>query len=245
MAGAGSRFAKAGYKDPKPLIPVHGRPMIDVVIQNLTPTRYESRFIFLVQKEQIKKYAVDEKLRTWSPGCEVIAVDGLTDGAACTVLLAKQFITNAPLVIANCDQYVDCSIDDFLDSWLGENYEGMIMTMSANDPKWSFVGFDGNGKVNRVVEKEVISTEATVGIYAFTHGTDFVRAAEAMISANERVKNEFYVAPTYNRLIKDRARLGIWNIGSERKGMFGLGIPDDLEYFLSLPWTKKLGLCTQ
>lgn len=242
MAGAGSRFAKAGYQNPKPLIPVHGRPMIDLVIRNLTPKRYQSRFVFIVQKEQITKYGVDEKLRAWCPGCEVVSVDGLTEGAACTVLLAKQHITEDPLVIANCDQYVDCAIDDFLDSWFGGEYDGMIMTMTADDPKWSFVGFDAAGRVDRVVEKEVISNEATVGIYGFTRGLDFVRAAEDMIAANERVKNEFYVAPAYNRLIKEGANLGIWNIGSERNGMYGLGIPADLEYFLSLPWTKKLGL---
>lgn len=242
MAGAGSRFAKAGYTLPKPLIPIHGKPMIDVVIQNLTPSRYKCRFIFLVQKAQIEKYAVDEKLRTSCPGCEVVTVNGLTEGAACTVLLAKRYITNDPMVIANCDQFVDCSIDDFLDAWFDHDYDGMIMTMTANDPKWSFVGFDADGQVNRVVEKEVISNEATVGIYGFTRGSDFVSAAEDMIAANERVKNEFYVALAYNRLIKAGARIGIWNIGSERHGMYGLGIPADLDYFLSLPWTKKLGI---
>lgn len=241
MAGAGSRFAKAGYRYPKPLIPVHGRPMIDVVINNLKPLRRESLFVFLVQQQHIEQFGIDEKLHSWCPGCEVVVVEGLTQGAACTVLKAQKFISDEPLVIANCDQYVDCEMDKFLDDWLDRDQDGMIMTMTANDPKWSFVGFDENGSVNLVVEKEVISNEATVGIYGFTRGTDFVQAAEEMIAANERVNNEFYVAPTYNRLIQKGAHIGIWNIGSERNGMYGLGIPSDLEYFESLPWTKKVG----
>ena len=241
MAGAGSRFAKAGYELPKPLINVLGKPMIKLVIENLTPKNYETRFIFLCQQEHLEKFDLKEKLELWAPGCEVVPVNGLTEGAACTVLLAKEFInSNSPLVIANCDQYIDCNIDDFLDAWFDGGFDGEVMTMTANDPKWSFVGFDKSGAVERIVEKEVISDEATVGIYAFSKGKDFVRSAENMIQRNERVKNEFYVAPAYNELIKKGAKLGIFNIGSEANGMYGLGIPADLEYFVKLDWVKEI-----
>lgn len=239
MAGLGSRFAKAGYKLPKPLIDVFGKPMIQLVIENLTPKTYETRFIFLCQKEHLEQYNLAKKLMQWSPGSEVVEVNGLTQGAACTVLLAKNLINNqTPLMIANCDQFVDCLIDDFLDAWFKQGFDGMIMTMTANDPKWSFVGFDSKGNPERVVEKEVISTEATVGIYGFKQGASFVKEAEEMIANEERVKNEFYVAPTYNKLIQQGARLGVFNIGSERNGMYGLGIPEDLDYFLTLEWAR-------
>lgn len=241
MAGAGSRFAKAGYKLPKPLIEILGKPMIKLVIENLTPKKYESRFIFLCQKDHLARFDLKNKLQSWSPNSEVVVVDGLTEGAACTVLLARQYINNdVPLLIANCDQYVDCSMDDFLDAWFENCHDGMIMTMTADDPKWSFVGFDESGKPSRVVEKEVISSEATVGIYGYTRGKDFVRTAEGMIARNERVKNEFYVAPTYNQMISEGSSLGIFNIGSERDGMYGLGIPQDLEYFVTLNWVPPL-----
>lgn len=239
MAGAGSRFAKAGYADPKPLIPVFGQPMISRVIENLRPSAFDSRFIFLAQRTHIAAFDLEKKLKAWAPESEVIPVDGLTEGQACTVLLAKAFIdTDEPLLVANCDQYVDCDMDAFCRAWLDGNCDGIIMTMKANDPKWSFVGFDSNGKVERVVEKQVISDEATVGIYGFTNGRRFVEAAEEMIARNERVNNEFYVAPVYNDLIRQGASLTIWNIGSERNGMYGLGIPADLEYFLTLDWAK-------
>lgn len=234
MAGRGSRFATAGYTDPKPLIPVHGIPMIRVVIENLKPSTLH-RFIFVCQNEHIAAYNLREKLNAWAPGCEIIGLDGITEGAACTVLAARHLIDNADeLMIANSDQYVNCEIDAYLAAMTGDE-DGLIMTMSSGDPKWSFVGFDDDGKVIRVVEKEVISDEATVGIYNFRHGHEFVSNADQMIASNDRVKNEFYVAPVYNYMIRQGKRIGVYNIGSEADGMYGLGIPADLDLFLEHP----------
>ena len=240
MAGAGSRFAKAGYKDPKPLIPVHGIPMIKVVIDNLRPN-CEHRFIFICQADHVRQYALASNLKKWSPNSIMIEIDGVTEGAACTVLKAKEYINNADaLMIANSDQYVDCNIDDYLSQMAISGLDGLIMTMTADDAKWSFVDFNEKGLISRVVEKEVISNEATVGIYNFQKGSDFVNAAESMITANERVNGEFYVAPTYNQLIAQGKRIGHKNVGSENNGMYGLGIPSDLDNFLALPLSQKL-----
>lgn len=234
MAGRGSRFASAGYKDPKPLITLHGMPMIRVVIENLRPDR-PHRFIFVCQNEHVAAYGLRDKLTAWAPGCEIIGLDGITEGAACSVLAARHLIDNDDaLMIANSDQYVKCEINTYLDA-ITDNEDGLIMTMSSDDPKWSFVGFDDDGKVTRVVEKEVISDEATVGIYNFRRGHDFVSNADEMIANNDRVKNEFYVAPVYNYMIRKGEHIGVYNIGSEADGMYGLGIPADLEIFLNHP----------
>jgi dTDP-glucose pyrophosphorylase len=120
------------------------------------------------------------------------------------------------------------------------NLDGLIMTMHANDPKWSFVGLDESDLVHTVVEKEVISNEATVGIYNFKRGSDFVSSADQMINLNLRVNNEFYVAPVYNQLIKIGRNIGIYNIGKVGAGMHGLGTPDDLDSFLKHPISKKM-----
>ena len=239
MAGAGSRFSKAGFKDPKPLIPVHDMPMIQLIIENLRPVE-PHLFIFICQREHIHLYGLQKKLNDWAPGCKIVEIDGLTAGAACTVLAASEFINNdCALMIANSDQYVDLDINTYLNNFLVKDIDGLIMTMRADDPKWSFVGLDGD-LVTRVVEKEVISNEATVGIYNFRHGRSFVKAAEAMINLDQRVNGEFYVAPTYNSLIEDGQKIGIYNIGREGDGMYGLGIPADLENFLSLEISQKL-----
>ncbi len=238
MAGRGSRFANAGYTDPKPLIPIQGTPMIKVVIDNLRPSR-DHRFVFICQREHVEAYGLSEKLAAWAPGCAIVQLDAVTEGAACTVLLAKEHIGDGPLMIANSDQYIDVAIDDYLAVGDREGIDGLIMTMTADDPKWSFVGLNDEGLVTRVVEKQVISDEATVGIYNFARGTDFVRGAERMIAADKRVNGEFYVAPVYEELIEDGARVAIMNVGREGDGMYGLGIPADLDLFLSLPVLQR------
>jgi dTDP-glucose pyrophosphorylase len=237
MAGAGSRFANAGYTDPKPLIPVHGKPMIQVVVENLRPA-CPHRFIFICQRAHVLRYDLQNRLRQFAPGCEIVQLDELTDGAARTVLSARYLINDeSPLMIANSDQYVSVDINEYLTDMSARDLDGLIMTMTASDPKWSFAEVDDQQLVTRVVEKEVISDLATVGIYNFKCGADFVRGAEEMISRGLTVNNEYYVAPVYNILIEDGFRSGVWGIGSENAGMYGLGIPVDLQGFLSLPWS--------
>lgn len=239
MAGRGSRFADAGYSDPKPLIPVHGVPMIRLVIGNVRPST-PHRFVFICQRAHVGAYGLREKLAAWAPGCAVIELDGITEGAACTVLAARELIDNDdPLMIANSDQWVDIAIDPYVDDMARRGLDGLIMTMQANDPKWSYAGIGANGHVDRVVEKEVISSHATVGIYNFRHGRDFVRGADTIVARNLRVNNEFYVAPVYNMMIEQGARIGLHDIGAEGSGMYGLGIPSDLDAFLALPLSHR------
>ena len=234
MAGAGSRFSSAGYTDPKPLILINGSPMIKLVIENLAPIA-RHRFIFICQRDHVRKYGLREKLTKWSPGCVIIEIDGVTEGAACTVLTAKEFINDDyPLMIANSDQFVDMDVNKYLGVFDGSLFDGLIMTMKANDPKWSYVGLNNDGYVDRVVEKEVISSEATVGVYNFRKGESFVSAAEKMIANNERVNGEFYVAPVYNRLIETGHKIGVFNVGKVGEDMFGLGTPEDLGLFLEI-----------
>lgn len=239
MAGHGSRFRKAGYELPKPLIPVAGKPMIALVIGNLRPA-CDHRFIFICLRDHATSYQVDTQLKAWCPNCEIVFVDQVTEGAACTVLLAKDLINNDdPLMIANSDQWVDIDINDYLQFMNDQGADGLIMTMTADDPKWSFVGFDAEGKISQVVEKQVVSNEATVGIYNYRQGRFFVEAAESMIAQEIRVNGEFYVAPAYNEMIPQGKKLACYNIGSEAQGMYGLGIPADLELFQSLPVCAK------
>jgi NDP-sugar pyrophosphorylase family protein len=243
MAGRGSRFTKVCYSLPKPLIPVHNIPMIRLVLENLRPAM-PHRFIFLCLEEHVRRYGIDEKLRFWAGGSEIILVDRVTEGAACTVLLAKDLVNDGnPLMIANSDQWVDVDINPYLAEIDRDDLDGLIMTMWADDPKWSFVRLNPDGLVTEVVEKVVVSNEATVGIYNFRKGSDFVWAAEKMISKNLRVNGEFYVAPTYNELIGAGARIKPYSIGKENAGMYGLGIPTDLESFVSMPVSLRAAQC--
>jgi NDP-sugar pyrophosphorylase family protein len=233
MAGRGQRFRDAGYAVPKPLIPIHGVPMIRLVIENVRPSR-PHRFIFLVLQEHLNDYGVAEKLRDWAPGSEIVPIAGVTDGAACTVLCAEHLIANDdPLMTANSDQWVDCSVDGYLAAMDAGRWDAFIMTMKADDPKWSFVGFRPDRSIDRVVEKQVISDEATVGVYNFRTGRKFTEAARRMIAKDLRVNGEFYVAPVFNEIIADGARVGSFDVGAVGAGMYGLGTPPDLTSFLA------------
>ena len=228
MAGAGSRFEKAGYTFPKPLIEVNGKPMIQTVVDNLN---IDARHIFIVQKSHCEKYNLRNMLDTISPGCEVVEVDGITEGAACTTLLAKEFINNdQPLLMANSDQYVDWDSNEFMYSMIGDTVDAGILTFKSTHPKWSFVKLDDDGFVNEVAEKNPISDIATVGIYYWNKGSDYVKYAEDMINKDIRHNNEFYVCPVFNQAIEDSKKVKIFNIDSD--SMWGLGTPEDLDRFL-------------
>jgi dTDP-glucose pyrophosphorylase len=233
MAGRGSRFARAGFTDPKPLIRIGGRPMIQWVIESIRPAR-RHRFIFLCLGEHLERYpGLKVQFEAFCPGCVIIPIEQVTEGAACTVLLARGLIDGPdPLMIANSDQYVELPIDRYLLELDQQGADGLIMTFPSTDPKWSYCELRPDGSVARVVEKKVISRHATVGIYNYARGSDFVAAADAMIRGDLRVNGEFYVAPAYNLMIERGARIVTASTGPEGVGMHGLGTPEDLAVFL-------------
>lgn len=226
MAGLGSRFAQAGYTFPKPLIEVHGKPMIQVVVENLN---IEANYIFLVQKEHYEKYNLKHLLNLIAPNCKIVQVDGLTEGAACTTLLAKEYIDNdLPLVMANSDQYVEWDSNNVMYSFVADGIDGGILTFKATHPKWSYAKLDADGFVDEVAEKKPISDNATVGVYYWRKGSDYVKYAEQMIEKNIRTNNEFYVCPVFNEAIQDGKKIRVKHI----EKVWGLGTPEDLNYFL-------------
>ena len=226
MAGAGSRFEQAGYTFPKPLIDVKNQPMIQVVVDNLN---IEANYIYIVQKKHREKYNLDALLNLITPGCNIVEVDGLTEGAACTALLAKEFINNDnPLFFANSDQFVEWDSNEFMYKMQETNADGGIVTFKAIHPKWSFAKVNENGLVTEVAEKNPISDNATVGYYFWKYGSDFVKYAEQMIEKNIRVNNEFYVCPVFNQAIDDGKEIRTFNT----EKMWGLGTPEDLKYYL-------------
>jgi HAD superfamily hydrolase (TIGR01509 family) len=226
MAGAGSRFEQAGYTFPKPLIDVKGKPMIQVVVENLN---IDANYIYVVQKSHREKYNLDTLLNLITPGCKIVEVDGVTEGAACTALLAKKYINNdAPLFFANSDQFAEWDSNEFMYKMQETEADGGIVTFKAIHPKWSFAKIDNLGHITEVAEKNPISDNATVGFYYWKHGSDFVKYAEQMIAKNTRVNNEFYVCPVFNEAINDKKIVRAFEI----KKLWGLGVPEDLRYFI-------------
>jgi HAD superfamily hydrolase (TIGR01509 family) len=227
MAGEGSRFKDAGYTFPKPLVEVWQKPMIQLVIENLG---LKGNFIFLVRREHLEKYNLKSFLNVIAPGCKIVIVDHLTQGAACTVLLAKNYINNnKPLIISNSDQFIEWNTSEIMYHFSSKKIDGGILTFKNTHPKWSYARVNNYNKVIEVAEKKVISNNATVGVYFWKKGRHFVRYANQMIKKNIRVNNEFYVCPVYNEAIADKKNIIIKNVQS----MWGIGTPEDLEFFIN------------
>jgi HAD superfamily hydrolase (TIGR01509 family) len=230
MAGEGSRFSKAGYSFPKPLIDVNGKPMIQVVIDNLKLDPEKSKFVFICRQEQMEKYNLTYLLKAYAPNCEIVVTDGLTEGAACSILLAKKYIDNDDhLVLANSDQFMEWDANVFMYSMIADDIDGGIATFTSSHPKWSYAKLGEDGFVCEVAEKKPISTNATTGIYYWKHGRDFVKYAEQMIEKDIRVRGEFYTAPVFNEAIGGGKKIKIFPI----QKMWGIGVPEDLNYFLT------------
>ena len=199
--------------------------MIQVVVESLA---IEGRFIFIIQKEHNEKYNMKSFLKAIRPNCEVIEISGVTEGAACTTLLAKEFINNDnPLVIANSDQYIKWNASNTMYNMSESKVDGGILTFKATHPKWSYAKSGDDGFVTEVAEKQVISEDATVGVYYWSKGSDYVKYAEDMIQKDIRVNNEFYVCPVFNQAIEDKKKIKVYDV----EEMWGLGTPEDLDFY--------------
>ncbi len=236
MAGRGSRFADAGWADPKPLIPMpDGRRMIELVVDDLRPRRAH-RFSFVVRAEHRGAYGLDALLRSAAPDCRILEVGATTQGAAETVAIALAGLDgDAPLMVANSDQHLALDIDAYLAATDVPGVDGVIMTMRADHPKWSYASVDARGWVDRVVEKQVISRDATVGVYNFARLGAFLDGYAAMVAADRRTNGEFYVAPVYNELVAAGQRFSLVDVAALGGSMHGLGTPEDL-----LAWRRLL-----
>jgi NDP-sugar pyrophosphorylase family protein len=225
-AGKGLRFKEANYLLPKPLIDVGGKPMIERVVNSLG---IDGNYIFCCLTEHEEKFGISKVLQKIVPSCTIVWVDRVTEGALSTCLLAEKYINKSnPLIIANSDQIVNFDPVKFIGNTL--YYDGTILTFFANHPKWSYVTTDNKGRINSVVEKEVVSTMANVGVYSWKHGDDFVHSAKEMIKRDIRTNGEFYLAPSYNLLIEEGKHIQAQQV----MNMLPCGAPSDLEQSIKI-----------
>jgi NDP-sugar pyrophosphorylase family protein len=228
MAGRGQRFADAGYDRPKPLIEVFGRPMYSWAVESL-PLELATRVIFVALREHLVGGALEADIGSRYADHDpiVIPVDGVTEGQVCTVLLARDLIDDGtPLLVYNVDTYCRTALASTLRS-LPPTVDGLLGVFEAEGDHWSFARVDECGRVVETAEKRRISPWATTGLYHFTRGADFVRYADEMVHADDRTRGEFYVAPLYNRMIRDGADIRI-DVADEVRP---IGTPDELARF--------------
>lgn len=226
IAGLGSRFPNS--KIPKPLIEVHGKPMISAAIESMG---LDGNYIFIIREEHDQKYNLEKHLKDII-NCTVIKVDYLTQGPACTALLAEEFINNdEPLIIANCDQIMHWDKETFNLFCKYYPHDGFVVTYFADTPMNSYVKINSDGFATSMKEKEVISNISTNGIHFWKKGSFFTESANDMVFANDTAPNgEFYIAPTYNYMIKRGLKVGVYHVPNEQH--WAVGTENDLlKYF--------------
>ena len=229
MAGRGSRFTEQGYTDSKPFIDVNGKPMIQRVIENLG-IEFDKNYMFVLVclQEDFDKYDFHQfKDIIGHDSYDVVILDDITEGAAQTILQAKDLINDdTPLLTLNTDQMIDYDVEKM---WtMAEHYDGYMPCFWGDSEDWSYARCLPNGYVQEVAEKKVISNNATAGYYYWKKGSDFVKYAEQMIEQNSRTNGEFYVAPVYNWAIRDGKKIGIGMVDK----VYELGTPEYLEKYL-------------
>jgi 3,4-dihydroxy-2-butanone 4-phosphate synthase len=238
MAGAGTRFKEVGYRLPKPLIDVSGKPMVQRVIENLN---IDGKYIFVVRQEHCDKYSINTLLKKLVPNCEIVVTNSLTEGQACSALLASKYIDDSePLLIVNVDNYFVWDTENFLHVVQNPGIKGAIFTFkdSSGNANWSYARVDKDENVLEIAEKRVISDNALAGAFYWRRGSDFVEYTNQMINENKRVNNEFYIAPVFNEIIKDGKTIKNYTIDD----MKSMGSPLELNSLLDWIANKKLSL---
>lgn len=231
IAGKAQRFLDAGYMMPKPLILANHKHVIDWSLDSVDYS--ECNLIFIVRLDHIYNFSIDKILRQkFGNDIKIVTVDHVTRGALETCTLAKREINDdLPLFIYTPDVYFE---PQFRPDSVSRGSDGYLLTFLANSADHSYSDTDENGYVSRVVEKEVISQHANVGMYYFRSGKLFLKYAKEMIDNNIMVKNEFYIAPMYNLMIRD----GMSVTASDTEKMHILGTPETFEFFCDRVITK-------
>ena len=212
MAGLGSRFPSHTYPMPKPLIEVNGEPMISKAIKSLN---LDGNYFFVIAKNQFTSL-VEETITAIKPSSKFIEIDYITEGPANSALLFRdQINTGEELVIANCDQIMEWNSENFLHNV--RLYDGAVVTYHTDTDKNSYARLDKNGLVVEIREKEVISNVSLNGIHYWKKGSHFVNSADKMMELQDRAPNgEFYIGPTYNHMIRQGLKVGIYHIPNEQ-----------------------------
>ena len=237
-SGLGSRFSSQGYKLPKPLLPIGDKTMLERVLDNLSHPNL-SKVVVIMNESQSS--GLVEIFSKRIPKVTLVNIDYLTQGPASTSILAKPYLDpDLPLVIANSDQYLATNFSLEYNYLTNMKNDGVVWAMQDKDPKWSYVKVDSSMYATELKEKEVISPYATCGVYGFAKASSYFTSYQEMLQVNDRVNNEFYVAPSYNYLIKEGKKILVRNLGVTKDIMFGLGIPSDYEHFLKTKTCKDL-----
>mgnify|MGYP001167483068 FL=1 len=224
IAGKAQRFIDAGYTMPKALILAKNKHVIDWAMDSVDTK--DCNLIFMVRVDHVYNFSIDKILKQkFGEDITIIKLNKVTRGALETCTLAREHIDNdLPLIVYTPDVHFG---PVFNPDTISKDSDGFLLTFTANSPDHSYSEYGEDGIVTNVVEKEVISKEANVGLYHFKSGKTFLKYADEMISNEIMYKNEFYIAPMYNLMIRD----GLKITAANTEKMHVLGTPHQFEFF--------------
>lgn len=230
VGGLGQRFSAKGWTEPKPLISINGKPMLLASVESLGLA--VENYLFAIRKfEGFEDLCVIIKKNI--PKAKFYLFDKVTEGPAITVANTLSYFDvdlNEKLYTANCDQIMRWNGITF--QFATERCDGMVVTFEGGTNAHSYVELNKFGKAIRFTEKIKISNTALTGIHYWNKAVDFIDSVEEMVRANDRAPNgEFYIAPSYNYMIKEGKNIGIYHI--PRSMFCPVGTPEELESYLS------------
>jgi dTDP-glucose pyrophosphorylase len=220
LAGSNQFFNESEYPYPKPLIEINNKTMIEHVINNFDSIKKQKQFIFIVNSEDCRKFHLDNVLNLLTNNtCKIIKIDNETKGAACSAMMAIEYINNdVPLIIANADQLFDDNLDDVLSDF--KDYDGGVVSFESIHPRWSYVRVDDSKNIVETAEKRPLSKHAIAGLFYFTKGKDFIDSAMSMIKKDANINGLYFISPTLNEMVLQNKKLTIKIIDNNKYHTF-------------------------
>ena len=234
MAGEGNRFKKEGWTVPKPLIQLNGQPLFKHAISSVSADDIHLKYSFIVRKEHIEEYQIDQTIKTYVPDANIFSVEKTTRGAVETCMIAESVIADSDAVIV-----MDCDLEFRSKSFMTILYDillqseseangGALVSFESNDSRYSYAALDENGYVTRTAEKEVISNHALCGAYLFSSGKRFKQIAHQLLDEPDFRKPEYYVSLLYNYLLADGEVVRLATMEDYRS----YGTPEELKRYI-------------
>jgi NDP-sugar pyrophosphorylase family protein len=220
IAGTSELFNPSEYFYPKPLIEINGKPMIEVVLENIMSFSQPFDIIFIIKDQDAKKFYLENTLKILAKNANIITLKKETKGALCSVLMSIDLVQDEDeILILNGDQIIDANFDDIYQFWNESKSDGGLVTFNSVHPRWSYVKSE-EGKVTETAEKNPISNHAIAGYYYVKSAKDFFEAAFSVILNENQINGAYFISSIYNEMILKGKKINIYPIAPNQYHSF-------------------------
>lgn len=187
---------------PRILNEIEGKLLIERAAEPFANLGMDKKITVAVPQKEAEKYQLSKVVSLLGKDIRTCAINGDTQGAACSALLAIESLElDNPLIISSFEQVLDFDITPYISTFVEEGVDAGVLTFEAIHPKWSFVKADEYGYVTQAAEKMPISKHAIAGLYYYKTARQFVDAAMSMIRKDIKTNDSFFISPTLNEII--------------------------------------------